>query len=90
MSLIIKINLYGNTFNKIINASFQFDTYLNYLKNATRYVFQLMQDNPNRVIFLKTEENTAFIKKWTSLVAKLGKTKKSNFYRNDSWIIIFN
>jgi len=57
---IAKINLYGNTFNKIINASFQFDTYLNYLKNATRYLFQLMQDNPNRVIFLKTEENTAF------------------------------
>ncbi len=32
-----------------------------------------------------TDENTAFTKKWTSLVAKFGKMKKSNFYSIDSW-----
>ncbi len=31
-----------------------------------------------------TDENTAFTKKWPSLVAKFGKTKKSNFYRIES------
>jgi hypothetical protein len=34
-------------------------------------------------VFIK-DENNAFNKKWPSLVAKFGKTKKSNFYRIDS------
>ncbi len=31
-----------------------------------------------------TDENNALTKKWPSLEAKFGKTKKSNFYRIDS------
>jgi hypothetical protein len=33
-----------------------------------------------------TDENNAFTMKWPSLLAKFGKTKKSNFYRIDSWV----